>query len=128
MKRLVLLLLFAASFAYAKLPYAPEFSWTMPITNVDGSVIPLSGAGALKATNFYCTQPPLLPVKTTVAYNIILADATTWISSKTDWVRGNWECAVTVVTNGGDESELSNSVTFPIEKAAPLAPLTLQVL
>lgn len=127
MKRIVLLLLFVAIPAEAKLPFFPEFTWTMPITNVDGSVVPLSGSGALKQTNFYCTQPPLLPVKTTVAYNIVLT-VNTWVSSPTDWVRGTWTCALTVVTNGGAESVLTAPVTFSVETPAPNPPSNVTVL
>ena len=115
----------------AALPYAPEFSWTAPTQNVDGSAVPSTGPLALKEYRFYCSQPPALPSKTSTPIKVVAAPTQIWNAVPGTFATGNWSCSVTAVNNqtaaAGNESALTNPVNFTIAAPVPSPPSALIV-
>lgn len=121
------ILLMLGAVASAALPYAPEFSWTLPTQNVDGSSIPATGGLALKETRLYCVKAPANPVKTTTPTKTITMPATRWVSVSGDWTSGDWRCAASVTNNNGEESALTTVLPFTVAPLVPQAPSVLTV-
>ena len=119
------------SLAHAALPYAPEFSWTSPTLNVDGSTIPATGLLALKEYRVYCSTPPALPSKTTPPKAVITAPTQVWNPAAGVFATGSYACAITAVNNNtaaaGNESALTNPVNFTIAAPVPQPPSVLTV-
>lgn len=117
--------------AQAALPYAPEFSWTAPTLNVDGSTVPATGTLALKEYRFYCAQPPAVPSKTTTPTKVVLVPIQAWTAPAGTFATGNWSCGLTAVNNNtvaaGNESVLTNPINFTIAAPVPLPPSVLTV-
>ena len=120
----------SAMAAQAALPYAPEFSWTAPTANVDGSAVPATGTLALKEYRFYCAQPPAVPSKTTPT-KVLLVPIQNWNAPAGTFATGSWSCSLTAVNNNttaaGNESALTNPVNFTIAAPVPLPPSVLTV-
>ena len=119
------------SLAHAALPYAPEFSWTAPTQNVDGSAIPATGVLALKEYRFYCAQPPAVPSKTTTPTKVLLVPIQNWTAPAGTFATGSWSCSLTAVNNNtvaaGNESALTNPINFTIAAPVPQPPSVLTV-
>lgn len=93
----------------------PEFSWTMPTKNVDGSDIPATGTGALKEFRLYCDGG-------SVPKNITAMPTLAWTAPLGAFAVGAHSCNATAVSNGGAESARSNPVNFTIPVSAPEKP------
>ena len=121
----------SAMAAQAALPYAPEFSWTAPTANVDGSAVPATGTLALKEYRVYCAQPPAVPSKTTTPIKVLTVPTQTWIAPAGTFATGSWSCSLTAVNNNtvaaGNESALTNPVNFTIAAPVPQPPSVLTV-
>jgi hypothetical protein len=118
-----------AGSAFAALPYTPDFSWTAPTTNTDGSAIPATGTLALKEYRLYCAIPPLVISKANAPVRVIAAPST--VAPNTVMVStGNWACAMTAVNNaavGANESALTNPLAFTTVSPVPQPPSVLTV-
>lgn len=124
---LALIALLAPMGAWAALPYSPEWSWTAPTKNVDGSNVPATGSLALKEYRFYCAKAPASPSKTDGSIAIIPHPTLTWTTPVGTLTPGDWSCAVSAVNNAGEESALTNPLPFTIAVPAPEQPGVLQV-
>lgn len=113
--------------ARAALPYSPEWSWTWPTKNVDGSNIPATGPAALKEIRFYCAQAPAAPTKTSTPVKVVAFPATSWTQPVGTLTTGNWSCAVSAVNNAGDESALTTALPFTLANPPPAPPSALIV-
>jgi len=115
----------------AALPYAPDFTWTAPTQNVDGSAVPATGVLAIKEYRVYCAIPPAVPSKTTTPTKVVTAPSQTWSAPAGTFTTGSWSCSLTAVNNNtvvaGNESALTNPVNFTIAAPIPLPPSVLTV-
>lgn len=90
----------------------PEFKWTLPTKNVDGSTIPPSGTDALKEVRLYC-DGEIAPVAA------VAVPTLGWTAPLGTFVRGAHSCQATAMSNGGAESAKSNSVNFTMPASPP---------
>ena len=123
MSKRALLILLALIFpvsAFADLASGtPQFTWTLPTKNTDGTNIAATGTTALKETRFYCDGA-------TVPTKVIAMPGTSWQTAAGDFFGGSHSCQVTVATNGGAESAKSTALPFVVP-TIPAAPTGLSV-
>jgi len=103
----------------ALLPFAPEWTWTVPTLNTDGTAIPATGTKSLKEYRFYC-DGVAAPKK------VVPNPTLFWNSVAGDFTAGNHSCQITAVNNdvaGQNESAKSNAVSFIIAVSVPVAPV-----
>lgn len=106
---LICMLIVGAIDAMAALPKDATIYWTAPTTNGDGT--PLTDLGGFKV---YCGSSPGVY---TVAKDV--GNVSTYLISNDLPKDGVYYCAVTAYDVNGNESILSNEVSFPLDRTAP---------